>query len=210
MVVSRHQNPSVILIGSHVAAGIGTVVPFSAAVFVGAVVFFTVAVFAGTTVFAGAGDGVFWIAAGVLVALADLSEFNSNMHPAPDMDRTSRKTRASVTIVRMCGNRLRSQKTFRWSCRERDGIFPCWEVDAEKVFHDTCLPVQRKKSRGSRVGRNPVPGSFRKSEMGGDPPTPQGPGVGGPLPHARAGGRGGTPRAVTGQNGQDIVVTPRD
>jgi hypothetical protein len=115
MVVSRHQNPSVIFTGSHVAAGTGTVVPWSASVFLGVGVFCIVAGFVVTTVFAGAGACVFWILAGVLVALAELPVFNSNMHPAPVTDRTSRKIRAIVTIVRMCDNRLRSQKTFRCS-----------------------------------------------------------------------------------------------
>ena len=75
MVVSRHQNPSVIFTGSHVAAGTGTGVPPGTGVFI---------VVAG---FAGAGDCVFWIVAGILVALAVSPVFNSNRHPAPDMDK---------------------------------------------------------------------------------------------------------------------------
>jgi hypothetical protein len=133
MVVSRHQNPSVIFTGSHVAAGTGMVVPFSAVVVLGVGVFFVVASFVVTTVFAGAGDCVFWIAAGVLVALAELPVFNSNMHPAPVTARTSRKTREIVTIVRICDNRLLSQKTFRCSYREVDLIFLQWQ--AESFLH---------------------------------------------------------------------------
>jgi hypothetical protein len=120
MVVSRHQNPSVIFTGSHVAAGTGTGVPPGTGVFI---------VVAG---FAGAGDCVFWIAAGVLVALAELPVFSSNMHPAPVTARTRRKTREIVTTVRMCDNRLLSQKTFRCSDREMDSISPHGQTDPEK------------------------------------------------------------------------------
>ena len=134
MVVSRHQKPSVIFIGSQVAAGTGMVVPPGTGVFPGVGVFIVVASFVVTTVFAGAGDGVFWIAAGVLVALADLSVFNSNMHPAPVTARTSRKTREIETIVRMCDNRLRSQKTLWCSYREMDSIFLHHQADDEKKY----------------------------------------------------------------------------
>jgi hypothetical protein len=122
MVVSRHQKPSVIFTGSQVAAGTGTVVPPGTGVFI------VVAVFARTAVFAGAGVGVFWIAAGVLVALAVSPVFNSNRHPAPVTARTRRKTRAIETSVRMCGNRLLSQKTLWCSNRKPDVIFPCGPV----------------------------------------------------------------------------------